>query len=470
MSFIVTVSDLAKYPDIATAITNTVRKFQESQHYATMIDHRKYFLGENPSLERRWNKLRLDTGSILNLKPKQKIVGDTFKLIVKKIENRLMYHPIQLDDESKYAMLGKRFHPVTADILNDTCISGVGWGHWAGDHVIQFLASEYIPILDDDTGEMVMGIRFTQLAPDRPIKYQIFEPDGVTAWTQAKQGGKLEESQGKTPYRYVETPHRYSGTQITDAQNYGKLPIVAMYCNRERRSLLTPPIKTKINALDFLKTIYVSEVAQSKFIYWLISGYGGQAEELLAIKETAQMMGIIRQDGQDVTIDAKVLEPPYNAHKYLVEALEDEIYHDAAVFNPAKVAGSAHIATAIEAGQRPEDMNVNGVKREVEDYVKGFFPFANIPEDTKVIFTPYRMIDEGSVSTRLQNWADRGVPIEELIKIEPLFSGMSDEIITAMQAKTVGMDKVTTESVNREIERLRAKLAGGVTNDEGATA
>jgi len=458
---IVTVSDIADFPDLPTAILSTVQKWQSSAEYSEMLTNREYFLGQNPALKKRWDRIILDTGDVLRTKPKQKIIGDTFKMICKKVENRLFYYPIALDDENKLAQLGANFHNTTADVFNDTAISSVGWGMWAYDsktqafRTTQIPATEYIPILDDDTGEMVMGIRFSQLAPGRPVKYEFFELDGKTTFKQPAKGGKLEVIREKVPYRYTERRWGSGQREVTGTSNHGVLPIIPMYANRERRSLLTPAIKTKINARDFLNTIYVSQAMTVKFLYWLISGYDGNVEELLCIIDTVNKTGILKSEDERTKIDAKTLEPPFNAHKYIVDALEDDIYQDAGIFNPAKVAGSAHIATAIEAGQRPEDMNVNGVQREVEEYIQGHMRLAGV--ESKITFRPYRMVNEAEISTRAQGWVREGVPLAIAARKDPMFDDSDiTEIEKHIKGRELGMSEediaAYEEMVRRENE------------------
>ena len=457
---IVTVSELANYPNLPTAILSIVQKWKSSAEYSEMITNREYFLRQNPALKKRWDSIMLDTGGALHMKPKQKIIGDTFKMIVKKVENRLFYYPIAFDDEGKTKQMGANFHNVTADVFNDTAISSVGWGMWAFDNkaqaagAMQIPAAEYIQILDDDNVEMVKGIRFSQLEPGRPIVYEFFEVDGKITFRQPAKGGKLEVVQEKTPYRYSERRWNNGQREVTNAVNYDTLPIIPMYTNRERRSLLTPAIKTKFNARDFLNTIYVSEALQTKFIYWLISGYGGNAEELLKIKDTVLKMGILNPVDENTNIDAKTIEPPFNAHKFIVDALEDEICQDAGIFNPAKVAGSAHIATAIEAGQRPEDMNINGIQREVVEYIRGHMRLAGV--ESKITFKPYRMVNEAEISTRAQGWVDRGVPLAIAARKDPMFDDADiTEIKSLNLAWTIKPSRNTSELWQRGAVKMQ---------------
>lgn len=416
-------------------VQKTVVGWQSSTEYAQMAENYKYYMGENPVLARRWNRVALDTGGVIDLKPRQKIISNMFERLVVQRENRLLYYPIAFDDEGKHAQLGEGFDDVISDILHDTLICGVSWAYWDIDRVVQFRAREFVPILDDETGKIAKGIRVSQLAPDRPMYYELFEVGGKTTWRQGKRG--LELVQETTPYKYNERRWANGVRQITDASNYGVLPIVPMYANRERRSLLTPPVKSKINAYDLLFTFYGDELLQNKFVYWMISGYGGSAEELIAIREMAQKLGIIAADGQDAKVQPSKFEPPHEAFKAIMEALEADIYRDASTFDPAKLAGSAQIATAIEAGQRPEDVSVKGTEREVEKCIKGIMKIAGV--ESKVTFTPYRMVDERGQTEQVVALVREGVLTPELaVKFVPMLQERQQEVIDAIVNRCLG--------------------------------
>ena len=436
---VVTVSDLQKARSIPDFILQTVNDWLGSSMYSEMQEAKKYYLGENPVLKRRWNKISLDTGGIIDLKPRQNIYSKLFGRLTKQLVNRLLYHDIALDDDAALLKMGKMFQASTRSIAFDAVISSIGWGFWERIDSKPLPATNFIPIVNDDTNIIEKGIYFWQLAANRPMKYQLFETDGVTTWQQDKQGDKLTEIQGKTPYRYKEfkwnTPNG-TQSQITSIENYDTLPIVPMYANEERRSELDLPIKTKINAYDLLFTFYGDEFLKGKFIYWLISGYSGDVDELLQIKETAQKLGIIAGGDGSESVTPSKFEPPHEAFDKIREALKREIFSDAMLFNPDDVAGSAHIATAIKAGQYPEDIKANGFGHEVEKYVRAMMPFAGV-ESRAVTFNHFTLQDGESISRRLQGWIGE-VPTEELIKYEPLFQERQNEIADAIARQGLG--------------------------------
>jgi len=433
----VTIGDMQSARSLPDFIQKTVNDWLGSPKYAKIKEARLYYSGENPVLKRRWNRIALDTGGVIDLRPRQNIYSNFFGRMTKQFAGRLLYHDVAFDDDATLLKMGTSFQRSIRQIARDAYICSLSWGFWQRDNIVHIPADSFIPIVDDTTAEMLAGVYFWQLDENRPWNYQLFEVDGVTTWGQAKQGGKLEEKTGKTPYRYKEFKWRNGHRAITGIENYAELPIKPMYANPDKTTELSLPIKTKINAYDLLNTFYADEFLQSKFIYWLISGYSGDAEELIKIRDTARKLGIIAGGEDSSQITPQTLEPPYNAHEKIMQSLEREIFRDAMLFSPEDLAGSSSIATAIKAGQYPEDIKAKDFEHEIEQFVRGVMQVAGV-ESRAVTFTHFRLLDEESITRRLVMLFNMGVPIEEIIKYEPLLQDRQKEIADAIARQGLG--------------------------------
>ena len=267
---------------------------------------------------------------------------------------------------------------------------------------------------------------------------QLYEIDGVTTWTKQNNETKLAEAQAKTPYRYSRRRFRYSPQEISNVRNYGQLPIVPIYANAEKRSELTRPIRSKIDILDLLFTSYANEFLNSNFIYWLISDFDGKIDDLIAVKETAEKLGIIAQRG-DGKMATQTINMPYEAFEAMVERLVASIFDEAMIFNPAGLAGSTNIATAITAGQYPQIAKAAGLKRQLKKSIMTMSDIAGANIKT-IDFKLHVMIDEESITRRLLGYIDRGVPLREIVSKEPLFNDDAQRIIDAIDKEMAGMD------------------------------
>jgi hypothetical protein len=422
-----------KLTDLPTAMQKIVNDWHGSKKYSEIQRNYAYYLGENPTLQKKWKRIALDTGGSLSLKPQQIVVSSLFQQIVDKREHRVLNNPIGLDEG---VSLGDDFDFRAKDMLHDALISGVSWAFWNVDKIVQFKATEFIPIIDDNTHEMVKGIRVTQLAPDRPIIYEFFEVDGKTTFKQDKQGGKIEQMEEKTPYSYT---YRQWGERkvITGTHNYGVLPIVPLYVNRERRSFMTEPVRSKINAYDMLYTFFTDEVLRSNFIYFMMSGYGGTIDEVVAIKETAQKLGILKQDGADAKIDAKTLNYPHEAMKSILDELWRGTFADSFTFDPTGIVGSANIATAVFAGQKPEEISSGGTGNFLVEWVKTLLKITGQESSVNIVQTP--VIDDKSQTEMMMSVVDRGLPLEEALHYLPWAQGRLEDLQKAVAGKAIGM-------------------------------
>ena len=172
---LVTAGDMAKFRSVEDFIQKVANDWHGSSEYAEIVRNYEYYHGNNPTLQNKLRKLKsvqLETGGTISFKPSQIVVSSLFQQIVDKREHRVLNNPIGLDEGIS---LGDDFNFRAKDLLHDALISGASWAFWGVDRIVQFKASEFIPILDDDTHEMVKGIRITQLALERPIKYEFFE-------------------------------------------------------------------------------------------------------------------------------------------------------------------------------------------------------------------------------------------------------------------------------------------------------
>jgi hypothetical protein len=439
---------MAKSPDLPTFIKETVEQWQSSGELKVMQNAYKYYLGENPKVKALADRIATDTGFSLNLKPQQKVYSNFFGKITNQHVGHLLKYPLTFDD-GVIDRLGMGFQHTVRDMEQDAYIRGVSWGLWNGEKLKHIPAESFIPIIDDETGDLSAGISFERRREDLPWNYFFYEKDGITHFRegtagngQLQRGGRLQQASDKAPYR--QTGRQFPGGFVADSvYNPSVFPIKPLYTNKESRSELILPIKTQINAYDLLKTGDIDETLKSKFIYWLISGYTGNIEELLQIKETAQKLGIIAEQGDNSKIQPSTLEPPYKAHEAIMKELKDGIYADAMAFNSDDLGGRASVAVeAIRASQFNEEIKIGIMWHELEKFIRDIFLLAGVESET-VRYTPFKLTTGEDLVTRgLQGWADRSPELVfEFMKLDPLFADVDmTQFEQKMAMAHLGMD------------------------------
>ena len=318
---VVTVGDLRKSGSLEQFLLETVGQWRGSGELRAMQEAYRYYLGENPRLTNLANRVAVDTGVKLELKPAVAVYSDFFGRITRQHIGHLMKLPLAFEPFEALGALGRRFNFTVKSILQDAYIRGVSWGLWNGAELVHLPAEAFIPIYDDDSMKIVKGISFERLRAGDVWHYYFYEADGVTRFVEAGQG--LRRVGEKSPYRYTFREYG-TGTVVESLYVPPVFPIFALHTNEESRSELTLPLRTQINAYDLLRTAYIDETLKTRFIYWVIEGYGGNVDELLKIKETAQKLGIIanRDEG---ALSPTTIEPPHNAHGKVMRELEGAI-------------------------------------------------------------------------------------------------------------------------------------------------
>ena len=94
---------------------------------------------------------------------------------------------------------------------------------------------EFVPLYDEENGALKAGIRFWQVAPDKPLRATLYEMDGFTEYFQPK-NKDMEVMQDKRSYKLIVSKAEVGGTEIYDGGNYPSFPIVPLKNNRHSLS------------------------------------------------------------------------------------------------------------------------------------------------------------------------------------------------------------------------------------------
>ena len=440
---LVTIEDLKAAEEsgrLEKFIIETKDAFLCSSQRAMMLENEQYYEGENPFLARAVNvlkRLRLDTGKELNLSPLLDIYSNFAFRIVDQLVNRLWYYPVQItarDEDGKPAdikhMLGRNFDDVALDIANKAAIHGACYAFWNAGRIEMFEATEYLPIVDSRTGAHVAGIRVLQIEKGRPMHVQLYEMDGFSEWVVCEDSGPewLRVYQEKTPY-IREVFNAPGSVYVEKSGNYAAFPVVALYVNNNKKSVLNKPVKTKINAYDLAETSYFDDFIKTKPIYWAIEGFSGEAEELLSIYKTLSQLGIIATPeslDKNAQIDAQTVNLPYQSKKELLEALESGIFRDAQVLNVQAIVRGQITATAIQYSGIAEDNKAKSLERHAAKFIRALMELAGVSGD--VHFVHKTLVDDESVMRQIVMAHNVGVPSEELVPIMPVLQGRTESI------------------------------------------
>ena len=262
-------------------------------------------------------------------------------------------------------------------------ICGVAYGFYNLDHIEVFTALDFVPMFDEEDGSMKAGIRFWQVAPDKPERATLYELDGYTDYIWKK--GEGEVLHEKRPYVLKTTYTEVDGTEIYDFENYPTFPIVPLWANEEHQSELIG-LREQIDCYDLIKSGFANTVDEASIIYWTINNAGGMDDIDLAnfVKKMKEVHAVVVDD-EGASAESHQLEAPYQSREALLDRLRADLYEDAMALDTKSISGGAVTATEIQAAYEPLNSKVDDFEDCVRDFVNDILNLAGI--DDNVTFT-----------------------------------------------------------------------------------
>ena len=412
----------------------TVDDFKSGPEFQKMEESEKYFIGENPTLSKFKAVLERDGKGNINLFAKIRVTSDIFNRLTTLKVNRLWFNPVVFDDNEIGRKLGTGFDKTAKDLATNAAVHGVAYGFWNLDHLQAFTALEYLPLIDERTGTHMAGIRFWRLSSDKPMYIQLYEIDGWTEWR--RKDNILTLTEPKRPYK-ITVRKDALGEQVTDGENYPVFPVLPMYANTQHRSELTPPIKSKIDLYDAIKTTFGDTVLRTRAVYWILEGMSGNEKFLREALDAIEALGIIAPRGDDVKAKAATVDLPYKATMEYLDDLEDSIFSDAMVANPKKITGGSVTATAINAYFHAEKMKVSDMEYQNYDFISRLLVVAGL-ESEKIEFKHETISSDMEITQRLNMYSE--LDIETKLLKDPLFTqGEVDTILERIKNAQLGI-------------------------------
>lgn len=267
----------------------------------------------------------------------------------------------------------------------------MAYGFWNLDHLEVFTALEFVPLLDEENGSLRAGIRFWQVAANKPLRATLYEPDGFTQFIR-RSGKEMEILAPKRGYISVEASSEVDGTEILEYQNYPGFPIIPMYGNRARQSELVGQ-REAIDCYDLIKSGFADTVDDASIIYWTISNAGGMDEiDMARFKETMRRIGVGLVDDDGAKAEAHTLTIPVEAREALLSRLSDDLYRDFQMLDTTKIQGGQKTATEITAAYQQMDNKVDEFEYCVSDFLYQLFALNGI--DDEPTFTRSKIVNQ----------------------------------------------------------------------------
>ncbi len=348
------------------AAKKIVQSYRASDFFVRAINANRYFNGQNPTLDDKWllnvqtEEKKDENGFTRRYAVQRKIMGNRIsssfiRRFVVQQNQYLLGNGVSLDSPETKQKLGLGFDNALQMIGERALLHGVCYGFWNADHLEPLAAavdplSGCVALLDEMSGAIGTAIQFWQLSPTRPLYMRVFEPDGVTVYSDGA-GEDIRVTEEKRPY-VLSIRRDALGARVVGGANPEALPVIPLYANDTHESELTHSIITKINAYDRIMSDFGDNLDRANDVYWVLNNFGGStAEALRAIQEIQELkVAMSISDGTSTaSAEPKTIDVPYAARQTALALLEKSLYSDFMAVSMEELTGGSLTNVAIQA-------------------------------------------------------------------------------------------------------------------------
>ena len=383
--------------DRADFVRSVILDYKGSEAYRTAVDAFEYARCRNVTTMQYQKYITTLTGQKVldTISAVHRSTSNFFKIFMTQLTQYLLANGVSWNEASTEKKLPKSFDKKLQKAGKFALIGGVAWGYYNPankDPLIIFKATEYAPLVDEETGEYPAGVRFWQIAEGKPLRGQLFEADGVTSflWTSSDSPSeawiKLEDGVYYLPKQTYMTKivgdkkDMEDGTyEVRPAEPLPGFPVIPLWANDSHQSELIG-LQEKIDAYDFILNGWEDDLDNAQ-IFWIIKGAGGMTDpELAQFLDRLRTVGAVAPEaGQEV--DATTVSLPVEAREKLLDRLERQLYKDAMVMNPSDIVGGANTATQIKAAYEPQNLKTDEFEYCVIDFCDNILALAEIDDE-----------------------------------------------------------------------------------------
>ena len=363
-------------------IRAAINDHRNSAGYRQAVDAELYYNGENPTIN-RYEKIIYDMQGRSHTDmwtANHKLASRFFGLAVDQEVSYLLGNGIAFADKATAKKLCADFDQEVMDAARAAKIAGVSFGLWDLEHLRVFTLQEFVPLYDEENGALMAGVRFWQVAPDKPLRATLYEMDGFTEYFQPK-NKDMEVLREKRSYKLVERKAPIGDTEIYDGGNYPGFPIVPLKNNKRCLSEIVGKRNT-IDALDLASSNMVNNVDEGNLIYWVLSNCNGMDDlDDAKFVERLKTTHVAHANGDDgAKVESKTIEAPYEGTSSTIDMLKKKLYEDFQCFDASAVTAGNQTATAIKASYVPLDLKTDRFEAEVTRFIVEILRIAGIDD------------------------------------------------------------------------------------------
>ena len=361
-------------------ILQAINEHKSSTMYQIAVDADMYYRHLNPTIMRAqkfvydlMGRAHVDEWSANN-----KIPSRYYFYFVTQGVQFLLGNGISFADDKTKERLGKNFDNIVQKAATDALNGGVSFGFWNNDHLEQFSLTEFAPLYDEENGALAAGVRFWQVASDKPLRATLYEMDGYTEYIR-REGEDITTLQEKRPYIQIVARSGASGTEILDGQNYPGFPIVPLFNTNHQSELVGS--KETIDAYDLMASALINNIDDANLIYWVIRNAGGMDDmDDAKFVQRLKTLHVAHLEG-DEQVDEHQIDVPFQASEVALNRLRGQLFDDFMALDVKEISGGAATATQIKAAYEPLNAKTDLFEYQVTEFINGILAIVGIEDE-----------------------------------------------------------------------------------------
>lgn len=361
-------------------VLQAINQHKSSGLYLTAIDAELYYRHLNPTIMRAqkfvynlMGKAVPDVWSANN-----KIPSRYYFYFVTQAVQFLLGNGVSFNNDTTKGKLGKRFDNVIQKLATDALNGGVSFAFWNNDHLEQFSVTEFVPLYDEENGTLRAGIRFWQVADDKPLRATLYEENGLTEYIKRKDKDMAVLKEKRDYKQIVSRSEASANVEISNGGNYPGFPIIPFY-NINGQSELVGNRET-IDAYDLMASALINNIDDANLIYWVIKNAGGMSDEddLKFVQRLKTLHAVHTDDNTDV--DMHTVDVPFEASETALNRLRIQLFDDFMALDTRNIASGSATATQIKAAYEPLNEKTDLFEYQVTDFILSLLELVGIED------------------------------------------------------------------------------------------
>lgn len=393
-----------------------IADYKVGRMYAEACTGYDYFRRRNSTILKYQKLLYTMSGEAVpdNFSANYKFCNGFFPIFVKQENSYLLGNGVTFNDDStKDALGGDMFDKELYNAGEYALWGGVSFMFYNLDHVEVFKATEFVPLFGEEDGGLHAGIRFWQVADNKPLRATLYEEDGYTEYIW--KDGKGQVLANKRAYKQIVRESIADGVEILNGENYPNFPIVPLWANREHQSELVG-LREKIDGYDLIQSGFANDLDDASMIYWTIQNAGGMDDvDLAKFIERMKVVKAATVEGDGAKAEAHTIDVPYQARQAGLQDLKESLYRDAMALDTDKISAGNVTATAIQSAYESLELKCDGYEYCITTAIDALLNLAglndsptyhrrkttNMPEVTNMILAAAQYLDDETILKHL---------------------------------------------------------------------